>query len=436
LCTSAEEFVAVAENGVVAAERRDDFVPRLATTLRHVVRTASVVVVGAGILGLAVARELLQRRPKLDLVVLEKEDAVGRHQTGHNSGVIHSGIYYAPGSLKAQLCTEGRELMFRYCDERGIDYERCGKVVVATSPNELPRLAELHRRAVANGVDVEELEPERLAELEPHVAGIKALHTPVTGIVDFRRVVLALAEDVRGAGGAVRTGEEVTDLRPDGGGTVVETANRRLRARAVVTCAGLHSDRLAVLTGAPESPKIVPFRGSYHVLRPEARALVNRLVYPVVDPNLPFLGVHFTKQISGDVWVGPNAVLAFAREGYRLGNVRLADLREIFGYKGFRALAKRYWRSGLDELAGELSKRRLVRDLRKLVPELRAADILPGPSGVRAQALSEDGRLLDDFWFDELGSVTHVRNAPSPGATSSLAIARVIVDRVERSLTA
>ena len=255
--------------------------------LRHVERAVDVVVVGAGILGLAVARELLLRRPKLDLVVLEKEDAVGRHQTGHNSGVIHSGIYYAPGSLKARLCTEGRELMYRYCDKRGIEYERCGKIVVATASDELPRLAELHRRAVANGVEVEELGPERLAELEPHVAGIKALHASETGIVDFRRVAQSLAHEVRSAGGAIRTGEEVVDLRRDGDGTLIETTDDRLRAGAVVTCAGLHSDRLAVMTGAPASPKIVPFRGSYHVLRPEARTLVNRLVYPVVDPACP-----------------------------------------------------------------------------------------------------------------------------------------------------
>jgi L-2-hydroxyglutarate oxidase LhgO len=399
-------------------------------------RDADVVVVGAGILGLAVARELLLRRPGLDLFVLEKEEAVGRHQTGRNSGVIHSGIYYAAGSLKAQLCTEGRELLYRYCDERGIEYERCGKVIVATSPAELPRLEELHRRAVANGVEVEEIGPERLAELEPHVAGVRALHAPGTGIVDFKRVVRSLADEVRSAEGDVRTGEEVTHIRPLAGGTLVETAERRFRARAVVTCAGLQSDRLAVMTGAPESPKIVPFRGSYHVLRPAAQSLVRGLVYPVPDPAFPFLGVHFTRQVSGEVWVGPNAVLAFAREGYRLRDVRFSELRETLGYRGFRALARRYWRAGLREMAGELSKRRFVARLRRLVPELRAHDVLPGPSGVRAQALSEDGQLLDDFWFDEAGSVTHVRNAPSPGATSSLAIARVIVDRVERSLAA
>ncbi len=394
---------------------------------------ADVVVVGAGILGLAVARELLLRKPGLELVVLEKEEAIALHQTGHNSGVIHSGIYYAPGSLKAKLCAEGRELLFAYCDERGIEYKRCGKVIVATTPAEVPRLEELQRRALANGVEIEEIGPERLAELEPHVAGVRSLHAPATCIVDFRHVARSLADDVRSAEGDLRTGQEVTGLRADDGATVVETAEERFRARAVVTCAGLYSDRLAVMTGAPESPKIVPFRGSYHSLRPEARSLVHGLVYPVPDPAFPFLGVHFTKQISGEVLVGPNAVLAFAREGYRLRDVRFSELRETLGYRGFRALARRYWRAGVREMAGELSKRRLVADLRKLVPELRLHDVLPGPSGVRAQALFEDGQLLDDFWFDEAESITHVRNAPSPGATSSLAIARMIVDRFERS---
>jgi (S)-2-hydroxyglutarate dehydrogenase len=394
---------------------------------------ADAVVVGAGILGLAVARELLLRRPQLDLVVLEKEPAIARHQTGHNSGVIHSGIYYTPGSLKARLCKEGQQLLYAYCDERGIEYERCGKVIVASSQEELPRLEQLRERALANGVTIEEVGPERLVELEPHVAGVRALHAPATGIVDFRRVVRALADDVRSAGGDVRTAREVTGLRPDDNGTVVESGGDSIHARFVVTCAGLYSDRLAVMTGAPESPKIVPFRGSYHVLRPEARSLVRGLVYPVPDPAFPFLGVHFTKQVSGEVWVGPNAVLAFAREGYRLRDVRLRELRETLGYRGFRALARRYWRAGLTEVTGELSKRRFVSALRRLVPELRARDVLPGPSGVRAQALSEDGQLLDDFWFDETDTVTHVRNAPSPGATSSLAIAREIVDRVERS---
>ena len=396
-------------------------------------RRADVVVVGAGILGLAVARELLLRRPQLNLLVVEKEDGIGRHQSGHNSGVIHSGIYYAPGSLKAKLCTEGQQLLYHYCDERGIEYERCGKVIVANTSDELPRLDELRRRARANGVEVEEVGPERLAELEPHVAGIRGLHAPTTGIVDFRRVVRSLAEDVRSSGGEVLPEHEVTGLAPVRGGTLVQIGDGGFETRLVVSCAGLHSDRLAMMTGAPETPKIVPFRGSYHILRPAARSLVRGLVYPVPDPAFPFLGVHFTKQVSGEVWVGPNAVLAFAREGYRLRDVRLRELGETLGYRGFRALARKYWRVGLAEATGEVSKRRFVAALRKLVPELRAKDLLPGPSGVRAQALSEEGQLLDDFWFDETDTATHVRNAPSPGATSSLAIAREIVDRVERS---
>jgi (S)-2-hydroxyglutarate dehydrogenase len=394
---------------------------------------ADVVVVGAGILGLAVARELLLRQPGLGLLVLEKEDRAATHQTGHNSGVIHSGIYYAPDSLKARLCTEGQQLLYDYCDERGIPYERCGKVVVATRPEELPQLDELHRRGTENGVRLERVDSHRLAELEPHVAGLAALHVPDTGIVDFRRVAAALADDVRSSGGQIRTGHEVTGIGSAFSDTVVETETGSIRTRTLITCAGLYSDRLAAMTGAPESPKIVPFRGSYHVLRPSARSLVRGLVYPVPDPAFPFLGVHFTKQISGEVWVGPNAVLAFAREGYRLRDIRPPELWDTLAYRGFRALARRYWRAGLAEATGELSKRRFVAALRRLVPDLRARDVLPGPSGVRAQALSEDGKLVDDFWFDETESVTHVRNAPSPGATSSLAIARTIVDRVDGS---
>jgi L-2-hydroxyglutarate oxidase len=392
-----------------------------------------VILVGAGILGLATARELLLRKPGASLLVLEKEPRIAQHQTGHNSGVIHSGIYYAPGSLKARLCTEGQRLLYEYCDERGIPYERCGKVIVATSAAELPALDELHRRGTENGVRLDRVDADGLAELEPHVAGLAALHAPLTGIVDFRRVAAALADDVRGLGGDIRTGHTVTDIRSGTDGTVVETGSGAFGALFLITCAGLHSDRLATMTGAPSSPKIVPFRGSYYLLRPSARRLVRGLVYPVPDPAFPFLGVHFTKQISGEVLLGPNAVLAFAREGYRGLDVKPRELMETLAYPGFRALARRYWRAGAAEVRGELSKRKFVAELRKLIPDLRADDVLPGRSGVRAQALSEDGKLLDDFWFDETDSVTHVRNAPSPGATSSLAIARTIVDRAERA---
>jgi L-2-hydroxyglutarate oxidase len=365
--------------------------------------------------------------------VLEKEPGIARHQSGHNSGVIHSGIYYSPGSLKARLCTEGQRLLYSFCDERAIPYERCGKVIVATSERELPQLDELFRRGTENGVRLEQVDRERLAELEPHVAGVAGLHAPMTGIVDFRRVAAALAGDVRELGGEIRTGHAVTDIRPGGTGTAVVTNEGEFRARFLITCAGLQSDRLATMTGAPAAPKIVPFRGSYYVLRPSARRLVRGLVYPVPDPAFPFLGVHFTKQISGEVLLGPNAILAFAREGYSGRDVRPRELLETLAYRGFRSLARRYWRAGAAELRGELSKRKFVGELRKLVPELHADDVLPGRSGVRAQALAEDGRLLDDFWFDETDSVTHVRNAPSPGATSSLAIAREIADRAERA---
>jgi L-2-hydroxyglutarate oxidase len=393
-----------------------------------------VIVVGAGILGLAVARELLLRHPRSKLLVLEKEARIAQHQTGRNSGVIHSGLYYAPGSLKAQLCTEGAHLLYEYCDERGIRYERCGKVVVATRPEELPLLENLHDRGRANGVDLDWLDPSRLAQIEPNVTGLRALHAPSTSIVDFREVAAAFAEDVRSMGGEIRTRCHVTGIRQEVGGAVVETTGGSFRTRHEITCAGLHSDHLAAMTGAPKTPKIVPFRGSYYLLRPAARALVRGLVYPVPDPSLPFLGVHFTKQISGEVLAGPNAVLAFAREGYRARDIRPRELWETLSYRGFRMLARRYWRSGLEEMRAEFSKRRFVAALRRLVPAVRAEDLLPGPSGVRAQALSADGLLLDDFWFDEAEGVTHVRNAPSPGATSSLAIARAIVNRVESSL--
>jgi (S)-2-hydroxyglutarate dehydrogenase len=395
--------------------------------------SSDVVVVGAGILGLAVAREFLSRHRDATLTVLEKEDRIAWHQTGHNSGVVHAGIYYAPGSLKARLCVEGSRRIYSYCDEKGIPYERCGKVVVATREDELPRLEELHRRATANAVPgVELLDEGRLADLEPHVRGVRALYSPATGIVDYRRVAHALARDVVAMGGAIRTGAPVAGIET-GRFAELRTPDGRFRARTVITCAGLYSDRLATLTGAPASPKIVPFRGRYYSLRPGARALVRGLVYPVPDPAFPFLGVHFTKQISGDVWAGPNAVLALGREGYRARDVNLRELWETLSYRGFRALATRYWRVGLSEIRGDLSKRTFTRDLQRLVPAVRAADLVKPHAGVRAQALSEDGRLLDDFWFDHAENVIHVRNAPSPAATSSLALARDIVEVAERT---
>ena len=393
---------------------------------------SEVLLVGAGILGLAVARELLIRRPGLQLNVLEKEAAIAQHQTGHNSGVIHSGIYYSPGSLKAQLCVEGAGLMYEFCAENGVPTERCGKVIVAADENEVPRLEELMRRGEANGVpDLEEVGPERLAELEPNVRGVRALHSPATGIVDFKLVAKALAGEVEERGGRILTGQPVVAIESDGDGTTVRTEGDEFRADRLVTCAGLQSDRLAVMTGAPRSPRIVPFRGTYYALSEQAARLVNGLVYPVPDPAFPFLGVHFTKQISGEMWAGPNAVLAFSREGYALRDLERRDLWETLSYGGFLRMAQRYWRTGLTEAWGEVSKRAFVAAMRKQVPAVGIRDLGARHAGVRAQAVAENGRLLDDFWLDEAPNITHVRNAPSPAATSSLALAKRIADAID-----
>jgi L-2-hydroxyglutarate oxidase LhgO len=400
------------------------------------VTSADLVVVGAGILGLAVAREALLRYDGLRVLVLEKEDRVAAHQTGHNSGVVHSGIYYAPGSLKARLCVQGSRALYAYCEEHGIATERCGKVVVATDERDLARLDDIHARAHANGVEgVTLLGDDELREVEPAVRGIRALHSPGTGIVDFRRVASTLAEEIVGLGAAIRMRAAVHGMSRSGDRAVrLATTAGPVEAGVVITCAGLHSDRLARMTGGAASPRIVPFRGRYHALSAEASGLVRGLVYPVPDPSFPFLGVHFTKQISGEVWAGPNAVLALAREGYRGWHVNPRDLWETLSYAGFRTLARRYWRAGLSEVHGDVSKRTFVRALQRLVPSLRMDHLASTHAGVRAQALSSDGRLLDDFWFDRADRVLHLRNAPSPAATSSLALAEEVVRAAEESL--
>ncbi len=393
---------------------------------------ADIAVVGAGILGLATARALGRRHPRLRIVVVDKEPQLASHQTGRNSGVIHSGIYYAPGSLKARLCVEGAAALRRYCDERGLPYRDCGKVVVATSEDEVPRLHELHRRGRENGAEgLELIDRERLRELEPHAAGVLALHVPGTGIVDFARVAQAYADDVVQAGGEIRLASEVTRIRAAGEAVRLETADGELEARYAIACAGVYADRLARAGGGAPEPRIVPFRGDYLLLRPERRHLVNGLVYPVPDPSFPFLGVHTTVRLDGSVWLGPNAVLAFSREGYGRFTVRPRDLAETLGTRGFRRLARRHWRTGLGELARDHSVRLFVAAARKLLPDLEASDVEPGPAGIRAQALTRDGSLVDDFVFDGSGRVLHVRNAPSPGATSSLAIAELIADMAD-----
>jgi len=397
------------------------------------VATYDVIVVGAGIVGLASARELLRRRPGTRLALVDKEPRIGVHQTGHNSGVIHSGIYYAPGSLKARLCVAGAREMYAYCEANGIPTERCGKVIVATDESELGRLHDLHRRGVANGVEgLELVGPERLRELEPHCAGIRALWSPNTGIVDYSLVADRYATDVREAGGEVHTGRALRGLRTVADRVVLETAAGDMEARHVVTCAGLQSDRVAGLTGGAREPRIVPFRGDYWQLRPEARGLCRNMIYPVPDPAFPFLGVHATRRIgSGEVWLGPNAVLAFAREGYGRLDVRPRDLAAALANRGFQRLARRYWRMGAVEMWRDWSKRAFWRSVRRYLPDVRMEDMVPGPSGVRAQALDASGALVDDFVVDASGDrVLHVRNAPSPAATSSLAIGRLVADAV------
>jgi (S)-2-hydroxyglutarate dehydrogenase len=397
------------------------------------VRSANLVVVGAGILGLAVAREALLRHDGLRVLVLEKEDRVATHQTGHNSGVVHAGIYYVPGSLKARLCVEGSRAMYAYCDEHGIPTERCGKVVVATDERDLARLDDIHTRARANGVEgVTLLGEDELREVEPAVRGVRALYSPATGIVDFRRVAGSLAEEIAARGASIQVETAVHGMSRSGDRTVrLATTGGPVTAGVVITCAGLHSDRLARMTGGQVSPRIVPFRGRYHALSAAASGLVRGLVYPVPDPSFPFLGVHFTKQISGEIWTGPNAVLALAREGYRGWDVNPRDLWETLSYSGFRTLARRYWRAGLSEVRGDLSKQTFVRELQRLVPAVRAEHLSGTHAGVRAQALSSDGQLLDDFWFDRADRVLHLRNAPSPAATSSLALAKEVVEAAE-----
>lgn len=395
-----------------------------------------VAVIGAGILGLAAARELTRRHPRLRVTVLEKESEVGCHQTGHNSGVVHAGIYYVPGSLKARLCVAGARELYDYCAERRIAHERCGKLIVATRPAELPGLDELERRGRANGVpDLRRLDARGLERIEPHARGVAALHSPHTGIADFAAVARAFAAEVVEAGGTVITGCAVRALRDRNGGVTVEHDRGELHARAAIACAGAWADRLAVAAGAPADPRIVPFRGAYLRLRPERRNLVRGLIYPVPDPELPFLGVHLTRHTSGDVLIGPTALLAPARDAYSLSTVRGRDLRDALGWPGTWRMARRFWRTGLAELGFAASRGAIVRAAARFVPELGPRDVLRGPAGVRAQAVARDGRLVDDFVFSRTGAVLHVRNAPSPAATSSLAIAREIADQADAALS-
>ncbi len=392
-----------------------------------------VLVVGAGIVGLATARAVQQAEPGLTVVVAEKEDAPARHQSGRNSGVIHAGVYYAPGSDKARLCSAGRVSMVEYCRERGIPHEVCGKVVVAVDEDERGRLVELERRCQVNDVRVERIGPDRLHEIEPYTAGVAALHVLDTGIADYTAVCLSLAREVEEAGGRLQLDTEILSGTEQADRLVVETNRDAIAARRVVTCGGLQADRLAVAVSGPDGAaglRVVPFRGEYYALPPERAHLVRTLVYPVPDPQFPFLGVHLTRGIDGQVHVGPNAVLALAREGYSWRELDLADVRDTVRYSGFRKLAAQHWRYGAGEMARSVSKRRFVKALNRLVPDVTVGDLEPAASGVRAQAVTPTGDLVDDFAFQQVGRALHVLNAPSPAATASLEIGRTIAERL------
>jgi L-2-hydroxyglutarate oxidase len=392
-------------------------------------RAADVAIVGGGIVGLATAWKVVERRPGVRVVVLEKEREFARHQTGRNSGVIHSGIYYKPGSLKAQTCRRGKALLEAFCREHGVAFETCGKVVVAVDDAELPQLEKITERARANGVRSEAIDAARLRELEPHAAGVRALHVPETGIVDYVGVCRRLAELLLARESEMLTGCRVLALDSHTGRAVLETSLGAVEARVAVNCAGLHSDLLLETTGERRSARIVPFRGEYYELVPEARELVRSLIYPVPDPSFPFLGVHFTRLVDGGVECGPNAVLALSREGYHWDDVRVTELADALGYIGFWKLAARHWRTGTGEVWRSLSKRAFTKALRRLLPDIRSQHLVRADAGVRAQALAPDGSLVDDFLIRESGRIVHVLNAPSPAATASLAIGESIAER-------
>lgn len=398
-------------------------------------RACDIAVIGAGIVGLATARELKLRHPDADIAVLEREGWIAAHQTGHSSGIVHAGIYYRPGSLKARLCVAGARDLYDYCDEHQIRAERTGKVVVATEPEELPRLDELERRGTQNKVPgLRRIDSDELREIEPHAAGLAALHSPNTGVVDFREVAASLAADLIAAGGTISTACRIESMAASGDAVALRHRRGELHAQAAVSCAGLWSDSLAVMAGAGPDPRIVPFRGAYLSLRAERQDLVRTSIYPVPDPELPFLGVHLTRDLDGSVSVGPSALMVAARDAYRLSRVRGRDLASTLTWPGTWRMVAHHWRSGGVELRRALSRRAFAAEAQRFVPELRTSDLVAGRAGVRGQALARDGTLVDDFVVSATERAIHVRNAPSPAATSCLALARLIADRAEAQL--
>jgi L-2-hydroxyglutarate oxidase LhgO len=394
-----------------------------------------ICIIGAGLVGLGVARAITASHPGVSVVVVDKESKVARHQSSHNSGVAHSGLYYRPGSLKARLCVEGRRRLQEYCESDDIAFSQSGKLVIATRESEIEPLNELERRGRANGLaGITRLSSSEIKEHEPSAVGLEALHVPEAGVVDFLAVAEHLAADLIGHGAEIATGYLVEDIEHTADGAVIRSTDREIRAKVMVNCAGLHSDRVARLAGVVSEVRIVPFRGEYYTLVPEADHLVKALIYPVPDPRFPFLGVHFTRRIDGNVEVGPNAVLALGREHYRETAAEWSELRETIRVPGFRKLAMRHWRTGASEMIRSRSRSLYARSARRLVPDVRSEHLVPGGAGVRAQAVSQDGRLVDDFVIEEVGSTVHVLNAPSPGATASLAIGAHVASIAGRHL--
>ena len=387
-------------------------------------------IVGGGIIGLSTAMALGKRFSGAQILVLEKEKNWAFHQTGHNSGVIHSGIYYKPGSLKARLSREGNRSMVEFCQEHGIEHEVCGKVIVATESEELPLLENLYQRGLTNGLGVRKIGQEELKEIEPHVNGLAGIHVPSTGIVDFKQVAQTFAYLIREQGGAFQLNTRVEKIIENGQNVIIESTQGTFRTRFLINCAGLHSDRIARLGQAKTNMKIVPFRGEYYDLKPEKRYLVKNLIYPVPNPNFPFLGVHFTRMIDGSVHAGPNAVLSFKREGYKKSDFDLRDFIEVMSYPAFWKLARQNWREGTKEIIRSVSKTAFVRSMQQLIPEIQTNDITPGHAGVRAQALMDDGRLMDDFVIITGHKSIHVCNAPSPAATASIEIGKAVVAQI------
>lgn len=394
-----------------------------------------VVVVGAGIVGLATALQLKKSKPSLNVLVIEKESRVAAHQTGNNSGVIHSGIYYKPGSLKAKNCIDGYHQLIAFCDEQNIPYELCGKIIVATSEGELTALDNIYKRGIENGLQgLRYINSDEIKAIEPQTYGVRGIVVPQTGIVDYKVVAAKYAEVFQSLGGEIRFNTKLTGLKNTGNGVEIKTGATLIEAHVLVNCAGLYSDKVAAYTVADLDVKIIPFRGEYYSLKHEKRSMVNHLIYPVPDPNFPFLGVHFTRRIDGEIEAGPNAVLAFAREGYKKSKINLAELFESLTWSGFIKVAKKYWKTGFGEMYRSFNKAAFTHALQKLMPSIQSSDLVPGGAGVRAQACDKDGGLIDDFYIKELKGEVHVLNAPSPAATSSLSIGRSVADLALKQL--